>query len=77
MKEEIKIEEIENKTKYILTLMPKEYYITAVVDKKNNRLDIYPRLYSNLGFEFKDSKPEIVEAIGKLLIKAAEIVEEK
>lgn len=60
-------------TRYILT--DQEGHSISVILSGNKRLSIYRQTYFNQPFEFIGSKPEVVEAVAKLLLEAVKLVE--
>ncbi len=67
------IKEIEHKKKYFLKLG--EYTIYAIKDMESGRMRITPAdmLTMSDRFIFNNSKPEVIEAIGKLLQEASKL----
>lgn len=62
----------ENKSKFFADKLYKEVLVRAVVNEKDGSLTIKP-MHGGQYFEFKQSEKIMVEAIGKLLLAAAEL----
>ena len=75
-KETIEIEKIGTKYHLHLASPPDDdYLISVIVDNTDGTLSIYRQGHFNQGFNFVNSDPETVRAIGKLLVRATELEE--